>query len=363
MGSLSPPRFTCRRAPESPPSSYTVLASFINPSPDSYVPNWIDGYHPATNSWHKITFIPGLQEKQVLKGFAMAPISNSIYIIGGRICHTVVTGDGSTNEVVEEDLDVVRNVWRYNMDNATWEECAPLTVPRFDFGCNVVGDKIYVAGGQSTIGDVRGVSCAEVYDPSTNTWRSITNMSTSRYKCVGVTWHNRFIVIGGFTDKPVSNTVSNMLDRSSAEAYDPEADKWDLMVGLWQLDVPPNEIVDVEGELFSSGDCFNKWKGHIEAYDAKLNLWYEVDGSQYQLAMSDGRSVGKRLYLTMVPIGTHLYFLTGYSMPGETPRLRSVVHVYDTSSASRDGWRTIEGTEEEGEKELCGHCCVVKQVL
>ncbi|KAL9661919.1 hypothetical protein QQ045_026747 [Rhodiola kirilowii] len=51
---------------------------------NSYLRN--NEYHPTTNSWHKITFIPRLQEKQVLKGFAMAPISNSIYIIGGRIC-------------------------------------------------------------------------------------------------------------------------------------------------------------------------------------------------------------------------------------------------------------------------------------
>ncbi|CAM8931460.1 unnamed protein product [Rhodiola kirilowii] len=189
MGSLSPPHLTCRRPPESPPSSYIVPASFINPSPDSSVPNWIDGYHPATNSWHKITFIPGLHEKRVLKGFAMAPISNSIYIIGGKIFQKVAIGDGSTNDVVEEDLDIVRNVWRYNMDDATWEECVPLTVPRFDFACNV-----------------RGVSCAEVYDSRNNTWKSVNNMSTSRYKCVGVTWHNRSIVIGGFTDKPVSNT-------------------------------------------------------------------------------------------------------------------------------------------------------------
>uniref|UniRef100_A0A7N0VB60 Uncharacterized protein n=1 Tax=Kalanchoe fedtschenkoi TaxID=63787 RepID=A0A7N0VB60_KALFE len=359
MGSLPPPPSTSRRPPETPPSSYTVLASFFDPSPTSSAPNWIDGYHPATNSWHRVTSVPGLQPNQILKGFAMATVANSIYIIGGRKCGKAAARNGCGGD---EDLEAVGRVWRYNMDEATWGECAALMAPRFDFACSVVGDKIYVAGGQCTIGNVRGSSCAEVYDSVADTWTSMAHMSTSRHKCVGVTWHNRFIVVGGFTDKPVSNTVSNMLDRSSAEVYDPEGDRWQLMVGLWQLDVPPNEIVDVEGELFSSGDCFNRWKGHIETYDAKLNLWYEVDGSQCQLAMSDAGSAGKRLYLTMAPIGAQLYFLTGYSVAEESRRLRSVVHVYDTS-ASRDGWRTFEATEEEGEKELCGHCCVVKQVL
>ncbi|CAM8895151.1 unnamed protein product [Rhodiola kirilowii] len=64
MGSLSPPRFTCQPPPESPPSSYTVLASFINPLPDSSVPNWIDEYHPTTNSCTKLPSYPGFKRNK-----------------------------------------------------------------------------------------------------------------------------------------------------------------------------------------------------------------------------------------------------------------------------------------------------------
>lgn len=364
MGSLSPPPPLSQPVPDRPSPSYTILASFISSS----IPNWIDGYNPTTNSWQRITSFPGLEQNQILKGFAMASISNSIYIIGGRKCQKIIT---NLNEVFEHDLEVVNTVWRYNMNDTTWQKCSSLNIPRFDFACNVINNKIYVAGGQCTIGDVNGVSYAELYDSNTNKWTTITNMSTSRYKCVGVTWHNMFIVIGGFNNRHVSNIVDNILDRNSAEAYDPVTNKWNLMIGMWQLDVPPNEIVDVEGVLYSSGDCFNKWKGHIEAYDAKLNLWYEVDGSQCRLALSDdgGRLVWKRLYVTMGVIGRELYFLTGYCLVEESGggrrrrRLKSVVHVYDTTSVSGGGWRTFEGSEEDGEKELCGHCCVVKHVL
>ena len=44
-------------------------------------------------------------------------------------------------------------------------------------------------------------------------------------------------------------------------------------MNMWQLDIPPNQIVNVNGTLFSSGDCLNAWKGYIEAYDG--NLCYE----------------------------------------------------------------------------------------
>jgi hypothetical protein len=135
---------------------------------------------------------------------------------------------------------------------------------------------------------------------------------------------------------------------------------------MWQLDVPPNQIVALENRLFSSGDCLVTWKGHIEAYDGILNMWNEVDGSRLETLSSPISTVDneswppiQRLYLTMAPIGTHLYFLAGYRMAGESSRTMSVVNVFDTSATS-DAWRNFEVREEEGEKEFCSHCCVVQ---
>jgi len=46
------------------------------------------------------------------------------------------------------------------------------------------------------------------------------------------------------------------------------------------------------------GICLNAWKGHIEAYDGKLNIWNVVDGSRLQTLFSPmhlhvGRHGGK----------------------------------------------------------------------
>lgn len=88
---------------------------------------------------------------------------------------------------------------------------------------------------------------------------------------------------------------------------------------MWQLDVPPNQIVTVDGRLFSCGDCLNTWKGHIEVYDGEVNIWNEVDGSQGALnslgsaSNNENWRPNQRLYLTMSPIGTRFYFLTGPS--------------------------------------------------
>ena len=220
-----------------------------------------------------------------------------------------------------------------------------------------------MAGGQCTLGIPYGTSSVEVYDPTLDELKSLSDMSMLRYKCVGVTWQGKIHVVWGFVEKADLDKLPwNTIGRCSAEMYDSDNAKWDLVMGMWQLDVPPNQIVAVHERLYSSGDCLNAWKCHIEAYDGKI--WNEVDGSHLE-TLSSPISISyanwppiKRVYITMAPIGTHLFFLAGYRKSGEISGMMSVVHEFDTS-ANRDGWRSLEPMEEEGEKELCSHGCVV----
>ncbi|GMP72577.1 hypothetical protein CsSME_00030555 [Camellia sinensis var. sinensis] len=370
MGSLpSPPPSMPPRSPETSLSHNRVYALFCfkEPGPNSNISNWLDCYNPVDNTWTHVTPIPGLIENHLLKDFAMISIGESIYIIGGRLCRKDrAPATTESDEFFEVNQEVLSSVLRYDVNTDQWSKCAPLNTPRYDFACTVCNDKVYVAGGQTTLASARGVSSAEVYDPSLNEWTPLPNMNTLRYKCVGVTWQGKIHMIGGFVES--GNFVGGYVDRSSAEVYDEERGKWDLVPGMWQLDVPPNQIVAVNGTLLSSGDCLNAWKGHIEAYDGKLNIWYMVEGSQLQIPSSPtSTSYGgeerwpkiQRRYLTMATIGTHLYLLAGYRNIEESSLSKSRVHVLDTS-ATGGTWRCLEPTEEEGEKELCSHCCVVQ---
>ncbi|RVW46370.1 hypothetical protein CK203_081725 [Vitis vinifera] len=343
MGSLTPLSHRPRPAPQNPSTTSRVYASFCpkEASPTTNMSNWIECYNPSNNAWHRVTFIPLRLENHIMKGFSMVSIGASIYIIGGRLCHKVAGRE--PDDIVEVDREVRFCMHRVRPENLRGR-------------------------GTVHLGQRQGISAAEVYDPALDEWKPLPNMSTLRYKCVGVTWLGKIHVLGGFAQRKDSNiTVPYTLERSSGEVYDSQRAKWHFMVGMWQLDVPPNQIVAVNGKLFSSGDCLNLWKGHIEAYDAKLKIWNVVDGSHLQ-TLSSPISTSKeswlpidRLYLTMAPIGTQLYFLAGHRMPGEIPRLMSIVHMFDTSENGY-GWRSFESTEEDGEKELCSHCCVVEHV-
>ncbi|PHU04350.1 Serine/threonine protein phosphatase 2A 59 kDa regulatory subunit B' eta isoform [Capsicum chinense] len=260
---------------------YRVYVSFCgknySSTPNVNMSNWISCYYPSTNSWNThVTSIPGLLENHVLKDFAMVIIHEEIYVIGGRQCYKDVIGSYGNNNGQEIDIEILPSVLKYNVCSDSWIKCAPLGTPRFNFACMASKDgKIYVAGGQTTFDGAKGTSLAEVYDPVLDEWKQLPNMSTTRYKCVGVSWQEKFYVVGGFAKRENINTNQGpyTMERSSAEVYDPEDDTWHYVARMWDLDVPPKQIENVEGKLFSSGDCLNTWKGHIESYDGKHNIW------------------------------------------------------------------------------------------
>ncbi|XP_068644635.1 uncharacterized protein [Aristolochia californica] len=360
MGSLMSP-------PLPPPSAeYRMYTAFCARTPSSHtkVCNWIESYNPSDNSRNCVGPIPGITAKHVLKGFAMVAVGDSIYIIGGRLCYKEEAEDGHGKEV---NLAVLPTVRKYSVSTQEWSQCTPLSTPRFDFACTACDNKIYVAGGQCSLASGRGVSSAEMYDPAMDGWSPLPDMSTLRYKCVGVTWQGKIYVVGGFAERGDSNgrTVTFAIERSSAEVFDLCRGEWDLMVRMWRLDVPPNQIVAVNNKLYSSGDCLNTWKGHVESYDRKLNIWNSVDGSHRRSFFSSSsdpmNDANQRIYLTMAPVGTQLYFLAGYCLEGDTYRSVSVVHAFDTSARrEEEAWTSMEPIEEEGEKELCSHCCVIQ---
>ncbi|KAH0653645.1 hypothetical protein KY290_031911 [Solanum tuberosum] len=130
--------------------------------------NWISCYHPSTNSWHRLTTIPGLLENQVIKSFAMVSLGETIYVIGGRHYYKAF-GDGPDDNYVQEmRLGGVRSsVLKYDTRVDTWSTCAR---------------------GQTTLDSAEGTSFAEIYDPVKDEWESLPNMSTLRYKSVAVAW-------------------------------------------------------------------------------------------------------------------------------------------------------------------------------
>jgi hypothetical protein len=361
--------------------SVRIYACFAHGSSNS-----LECYEPGANTWRRVGALPGVPDGHILKGFAVVALGESVYVIGGRLCKRERGGAAAAAGGVFHDTDVsVRaDVLRYDVRQGEWQHCAPLLVPRFDFACAPCRGRICVAGGQCSLAGARGTAAAEVYDEEKGQWSALPDMSTLRYKCVGVTWQGSFHVVGGFAESTLAAgdgalltpgaTVlqSSALERSSAEVFHCSRGTWEILPGMWQLDVPPNQIVAVADRLFSSGDCLNSWKGHVEVYDGELNIWSIWDHSALPdlSLLASLPSSAQRLYLTMAAVGTQLYFLAGYQVPSggdDGFRTVSLVHSFDTSATPGlvPAWSSFQPKMESddiegGSKELFSQCCSVQ---
>lgn len=89
---------------------------------------------------------------------------------------------------------------------------------RSDFCAELVGGKIYVAGGWP-VGYSTTLGSVEVLDLGKDKWEEIASMPTPRGDCKCAQLSGEFVVVGGFYDP--EGDFANDSFRSEVEAYNP----------------------------------------------------------------------------------------------------------------------------------------------
>ncbi|EFJ35207.1 hypothetical protein SELMODRAFT_405137 [Selaginella moellendorffii] len=310
--------------------------------------NYFTAFDPGSNQWHSVGWLPGLERLEVLKGYGCVGLGGKLYVLGGTLCIKERDFGGGC----QRDLRVRSEVLAYDCIGGRWKQCASMRKARVDFACSVSGGRVFVAGGRGRLDheNAAAMASAEVYIPELDRWEELPDMSITRYKCVGVTLKGKFFVIGGYTIET--------LHRSSVEIYDPSERRWERRPGMWALDIPPYEVVELQGKLYRSGDQLNHWRGSIDVYDERLKMWKTIRGSNRRIGEDLQCTV--RRYVTMAGIDSYLLFFGGHCRVGD----RSGDHrpfcleTVDAFQAPIGRWCGLDPFRSSC-RELCSSCCVV----
>ncbi len=138
-----------------------------------------DVYDPVADSWTQLPDMPRTREH-----FHAVVANGKLWAIGGR-------NFGITNYVTQTDA--------YDFSSGQWQTgFAPMLTPRGGYGANVVGGEIVVMGGEGG-----GIARPEVeaYNPSTDTWRTLTPMAVPRHGIQAAECSGGLYVAGGGTDQ------------------------------------------------------------------------------------------------------------------------------------------------------------------
>ena len=211
---------------------YAIGDWYPNVSPARKSTGQVQIYDLAAEAWvNNTTSMPPSKE---VGNFGMASIGNKIYIAGG-------VQNSSANDATDRLLE-------YDTVTGIWTELANMTEKRFAFPLVEYHGLLYAFGGLQgpyTWSTQPVINTSEVYDPSTNTWTKLPNMSFHRFGMAASVHNDEIVLIGGHSQ---SASVKDTW------GYVPTSNEWrkqdDLSIGVFDL-----AAIDADGvTVFAGGD-------------------------------------------------------------------------------------------------------------
>jgi len=201
-----------------------VMAGFKYP--DSGKPAWqpIDNaweYDPANDTWKALAPVPTKRGSPVA-----AVVGGKIYVIGGASVHP---GSKAVDVHPARPHRSVDTNEVYDLATNTWEIRQSMPTARNHAYVGVVNSKIYVIGGRvgaAFITRAGNVGIVEEYDPATDQWGALkASMLNPRSAGAWGTYKDKIYVAGGEerSSGPWQRTFR------AVEAYDPATNRWSIL--------------------------------------------------------------------------------------------------------------------------------------
>lgn len=213
------------------------------------------------------------------------PLMNARFLVNTVSSDPLIRSDQTCRDLVDEAKDyLLLPQERLNMQG-------PRTRPRKPIKC---AELLFAVGGWCS-GDA--IASVEMYDPTTNEWKAVAQMSKRRCGVGVAVLNNLLYAVGGHDGVSYLNSV---------ERYDPHTNQWSNDVAPTSSCRTSVGVAVLDGCLFAVGgqdgiSCLNL----VEKYDPAVQRWIRItpmgtkrlgvavavlDGYLYAIGGSDGQS-------------------------------------------------------------------------
>eukprot|EP00811_Abedinium_folium_P032367 NODE_5417_length_1773_cov_5.162819.p1 GENE.NODE_5417_length_1773_cov_5.162819~~NODE_5417_length_1773_cov_5.162819.p1 ORF type:complete len:402 (-),score=107.53 NODE_5417_length_1773_cov_5.162819:436-1641(-) len=200
----------------------------------------VERFDPFRSVWKYLAPMPTPRA-----GCAAAASQGLIYVVGGRIHHTV---QGTAE--------------RYDTNTGRWETLPNVPTPRSGCAATVAMNSLYVVGGKGK--DNRILSTVEVFNASVGCWQRIADMHIVRLAGAAAAVKNNIFVVGGFDGHEGTNCV---------EMYDPEVGVWAIQPSMTTRRIGA-AAVNANGKLYVLGGKAEEDLPLLgECFDPETNTW------------------------------------------------------------------------------------------
>ncbi|CAG5111895.1 Oidioi.mRNA.OKI2018_I69.chr2.g6166.t1.cds [Oikopleura dioica] len=175
--------------------------------------------------------------------------------------HLIVLGG-----VLRQQLSVSNQLRAYDENKKDWLRLREMDHPRYQHGIAVIGNFLFVVGGQSNY-DTKGKTAVDTvfrFDPRTNSWREVASLNEKRtffhLSAIG----SNLYAVGG------RNSAGEL---ATVEKYSPKEDEWNFVCKMKEPHYGHAGTV-YDGKMYISGgithDSFQK---ELLCYDPTVDDW------------------------------------------------------------------------------------------
>ncbi len=230
------------------------------------------------NFWSSRSAVPTARQRP-----AVAAAGGSLYAVGG------LNGAGTA----------LTSVVAYSSGSNSWSSRAALPAARYGSGAAGISGKLYVAGGFNSAGTL--TRSLYVYTPSTNRWVARAGMPAAS-GCGGSGMINGMLYV--FTGCTLLSTGSQV-GAGLLHRYDPSTDTWTTLTAAPAAHVYPAVGV-LDGKLYVAGGSNNSGQttGRLDVYDPATNTWTTRSPMPTARLSAAGAGVGGLFYVVGGRSGT-----------------------------------------------------------
>lgn len=160
---------------------------------------------------------------------------------------------------------VLKCVYVYDFSVGKWRKGSDMPSSRSFFACAALNGTVVIAGGHD--GSKNALRSAEMYNVDNDEWEAMPDMNEERDECKAAVMGGKIVVISGFS------TESQGQFGRSAEKFDEEERKWEIVEDMWPAAVQPSSITSLKGQVYAVFDSkLMRYKPKEEQWEALAEI-------------------------------------------------------------------------------------------
>jgi N-acetylneuraminic acid mutarotase len=184
-------------------------------------------------------------------------IDSMIYVFGG----------------LDKDIESLSSAEVYNTKTNSWSDLTPVPVDLYSTSAGVINDTIYLAGGWRREGGWFTIDSTFAYYPETDSWEAKEECPKNAAGHAWCVLNGRLYLFGG-----ISSTDTDTSAQKQALVYDPATDTWDALPDMSYARTFESRACVYDGQIYVFGGVDYNWNNieKVEKYDPVENTWTEL---------------------------------------------------------------------------------------